>query len=119
MKIAIVGSRAFKDFETTQNVRRAVLDYVSQLSPDVAIISGGAQGVDSFAKYAAELYGLDYEEYPADWGTYGKSAGMIRNAAIVNAADEIMVWWDGKSKGTKNTIDRAHKAGKPVTVITL
>jgi hypothetical protein len=41
---------------------------------------------------------------------------MIRNQDIVNAADKVVAFWDGVSKGTKNTIDTAKKLGKEVTV---
>ena len=51
-----------------------------------------------------------------DWDKYGKSAGFIRNKLIINEADMVVAFWDGKSKGTKNSIDLAINAGKPVDI---
>ena len=48
---------------------------------------------------------------------YGRSAGFKRNALIVAESDEVVAFWDMKSKGTKSTIDLATKAGKPVRII--
>lgn len=36
---------------------------------------------------------------PADWTTYGKKAGYIRNEAMAEKADAVIVFWDGKSPG--------------------
>lgn len=110
VKIAIVGSRDWKD-------EQAVVDYVNALPEWVTVISGGARGVDTFARNAAlARYDLDFECYPADWKRYGKSAGYRRNADIVAAADRIVAFWDGNSRGTAHTIGLAKLAGKPVEI---
>ncbi len=59
---------------------------------------------------------LPYVEHPADWKRLGKRAGFARNQTIVDDCDEVLAWWDGKSRGTAHTIGMARKAGKPVTV---
>lgn len=106
MKLAVVGSRTFTDFE----FMKQILDY----HPCTHIISGGAKGADTLAKrYAAEK-GISMKEFPADWNTHGKSAGYIRNKQIVDACDEVVAFWDGESKGTKHTMTLAEEAGKPV-----
>lgn len=112
MKIAIVGSRNYPHLER-------VWEYVQTLPPDTVIISGGARGVDRTAEAAARKRGLPVMIFAAEWGKYGKAAGMIRNEYIVAVADQIIAFYDGTSRGTANTIDRARKAGKPVEVIPL
>lgn len=57
------------------------------------------------------------EVYIPDWELYGKSAGPIRNRKMVSKSDVVFAFWDGKSKGTKNSIDTAIKLNKPVLVI--
>lgn len=42
------------------------------------------RGADSLAKRYAQEYGYQYHEFPADWHTYGKSAGYVRNREIHN-----------------------------------
>ena len=52
------------------------------------------------------------QEYKANWDKYGKSAGYKRNAEMVNQLDKndiAFIFWDGKSKGTKHTIDLCNK----------
>lgn len=111
MKIAIVGSRTYPDLQQ-------VFEYVGTLPPDTVVISGGAVGVDLTAQRAAELLGIQVKVFIPHWAKYGKSAGFRRNADIVNAADEVVAFWDGQSKGTAHTIELARKAGKKVTVYT-
>lgn len=112
MKVAIVGSRDYPDLQ-------AVIDYVMALPEHDKVISGGARGVDTVAVETAlkYRYDLDVEVFPALWEFHGKKAGMMRNIDIVNAADRVVAFWDGKSSGTGHTIRLARKAGKPVEVI--
>ncbi len=110
LRIAIVGSRKFENL--TQ-----VIDYVNSLPDDVMIISGGAEGVDETAVMTARLRGLDTKVFLPDWKTNGKAAGMMRNTDIVADCDQLVAFWDGESKGTKDSIDKATKAGKDVVII--
>jgi len=110
MKVAIVGSREYPNLSK-------VRAYIQSLPIDTIIVSVGARGVDKCAENVAQGIGLQTEIYPADWHKYGKAAGMKRNQQIVEASDRIVAFWDGFSKGTKNTIDTAKKLGKGVTVI--
>lgn len=106
MKIAIVGSRTWKD-------ELVIADYIEGISLEITgavIVSGGAVGVDSFAEKWAKEYGLKTEVYLPEWDKYGKQAGIIRNQLIVDNSEKVVAFWDGKSKGTLNTIERALKA---------
>lgn len=113
MKVAIVGSREFPD-------RSLVKDYIHKLWKELetrpTIISGGARGVDAWAEKIASECTLPTDIYPADWDRYGKSAGFKRNKKMVEAADAIVAFWDGESKGTKHTIDLALESSKPLNV---
>lgn len=109
MKVAIVGSR---DFPRLYRVR----EYVEALPEDTLVISGGARGVDREAVRAAKARGLATMEYFALWKEHGRSAGPIRNARLVQEADCLMVFWDGVSKGTLDTIHKAEAAGKPCSI---
>jgi hypothetical protein len=108
--VAIVGSR---DYVRLDDVRR----FVEALPPGTIVVSGGARGVDTAAIEAAAARGLATKVYPADWMREGKRAGYLRNYAIVDAADEVVAFWDGASRGTAHTITLAQVAGKPVRII--
>lgn len=114
-RIAIVGTR-----EPTPEQYECVRDLVRSLAvapdaPNITIVSGGARGVDSIAAYYSKRLGLTTVEYPADWATHGKAAGYSRNQTIVDDCDEVHAF-PGAGRGTWDTIARARKAGKPVTV---
>jgi predicted Rossmann fold nucleotide-binding protein DprA/Smf involved in DNA uptake len=110
VKVAIVGSRDYPDID---QVEMYVAD---RLRPGDVVVSGGARGVDLAAEVAASTCGLDVVVHMPEWDKYGKSAGFRRNRIIVEDADRVVAFWDGKSKGTKHSIDLAHKLGKPVEV---
>jgi len=108
MKYAVIGSRNFKDWF-----------YFCQIMPQFipeTIISGGAIGADSFAAKYAKMKNIPLVEFIPDWEKHGKSAGFKRNVLIVSAADEVIAFWDGKSAGTRHSIDIAKNQGKKVHV---
>ena len=109
MRVAIVGSR---DYDALGLVRR----YVRSLPKDTVVVSGGAIGVDSVAADEAQKCGLQTTVYLPNWKTFGKSAGFKRNSQIVNDCDLLVAFWDGVSRGTKDSIDKAAAAGIPVVV---
>lgn len=111
MKVAIVGSRQFNNLSKVQQ-------YVNALPKDTIVISGGAPGVDTIAERTAKRLGMQVVIFPANWNKYGNSAGVIRNGLIVEACDQMVLFWDKKSKGTENTLDKIRKSGKPFEVIT-
>ena len=106
MKIAIVGSRSIQEI----NVEPYVLE-------SDEIVSGGAKGVDRCAANYAKEHGLLLTEFLPQYERYGAAAPIIRNKQIVEYADRIIVFWDGKSKGSLSVIQHAKKLGKPCEVI--
>jgi len=112
-KIAIVGTRDFNDYEYFKKK----LNELDIFDKDTIIVSGGARGPDMFAElYTTEMkYHLIV--FPAKWNTYGKQAGFLRNTQIVNECDIVIAFWDGKSKGTEDTIKKARMKSKPVIII--
>jgi uncharacterized phage-like protein YoqJ len=113
MNIAIVGSRHFPDYQKVRNFFNS-----GDIWRTDNLISGGCKlGVDAWVEEAARELKIPMIVLNAEWDKYGKSAGAIRNQKIVDMADLVVAFWDGKSKGTKITIDMTKKAGKPLEVI--
>ena len=106
MKIAVVGSR---DLLVTEIGR--------YLSDGDEIVSGGAVGVDTCAAEYAKKQGIKITVFLPQYARYGRAAPIVRNKEIVDYADRIVVFWDGKSKGTQSVIQYAEKRGKPCEVI--
>lgn len=111
--LAIIGSRTFTDYST---LCKFIEGYTSLGITIGGIVSGGAKGADSLAKRYADENGIPLLEFIPNWDKYGKAAGMIRNRDIIDAADEVLAFWDGTSRGTKNSIDYARKKKVPVVV---
>ena len=113
VKVAIVGSRNFQDYERiVQGVERLKEHY-----PHLQILSGGARGVDRLAQRAAEYLGIPFKLFPANWEKYGRRAGMLRNEFLIRDADKVVAVWDGQSRGTANSIQWAKKLGTPYKII--
>lgn len=110
MKLAIVGSRTFNDYAILAS---GILKFTTVSK----IISGGAKGADHLAEDFAENWDIPIDIFKPDWDKYGKQAGFIRNQLIVDACDMVVAFWDGKSKGTQDTILKAKKAKKPTFII--
>lgn len=115
MKVAIVGSRTITDYNMIENV---VIAFQTNEGQITEIVSGGARGVDTLAEKLANRHNIPIKVFPADWDAYGKSAGYRRNRDIVDRADVVFAFWDGKSKGTKHSIDLAKEKGKRLEIIT-
>jgi hypothetical protein len=75
----------------------------------IEIISGGARGADRLGERYAKERGITLKIMPADWQTYGKSAGYRRNAQMAEYATHAIIFWDKQSLGTKNMIDLAEE----------
>jgi hypothetical protein len=115
MKIAIVGSRNFRNYALLVEILSPY--YVALPLDNLIIVSGGARGADTLGKNYAENHGLDCNIFKPDWERYGKSAGFRRNQTIVDASDIVIAFWDSESRGTADTIEKAKKAKKPTLIV--
>lgn len=115
MKVAIIGSRTFRSFSILE--KRMDFYLRDQNPEDITIISGGANGADTLARIYAKEKSYKMIEHLADWDKHGKAAGFIRNKLIVDDADVLVAFWDGRSKGTLSSIDLAKKKGIPVRIV--
>ncbi len=66
--------------------------------------------------YALE-HGMKLTEFLPNYEKYGRIAPLKRNITIIENADMVLAFWDGKSRGTKFTIDKTKQRGIPVQII--
>ena len=109
MKVAVIGSRNL----TVPNLGGYLPAETTEL------VSGGAKGVDTSAKEYAETHGIKLVEFLPDYSRFGRGAPLKRNLQIIEYADLVLAFWDGKSRGTKYVIDNCKKLEKPVQIIML
>ena len=109
MKIAVIGSRGL--------IVRDLEFYLPEETTE--IVSGGARGVDTSARYYAHKNGLKLTEFLPDYNKYGKIAPLMRNLEIIDYADEIYAFWDGTSRGTKYVIENCRRKKKKVHIFML
>ena len=113
MKLAIVGTRTFNDF----NLLESKIKENYNINKISEIISGGAKGADALAEKLANKYNIKLNVHYPNWEKYGKSAGPIRNKLIINECDECIAFWDGISKGTKSSINLCNEMEKNFKII--
>lgn len=109
MKTAIIGSRTL----TITNLEECIPENTAEL------ISGGAKGVDSCVKEFSKTHNIKFTEFLPEYSKYRRYAPLKRNLNIINYADYIIAFWDGKSKGTKFVIDNCKALNKPIKIIVM
>lgn len=137
LRIVIAGSRFFNDYKTLEKVTIKKLFELNKMYPqlnlltidrennlykinreNLEIISGMASGADSLAVQFANNYSLKLVESPCkimenSHGRYNALAGHNRNRAMAEYATSddnfgvLILFWDGKSKGSKNMKNQA------------
>jgi predicted Rossmann-fold nucleotide-binding protein len=91
MKCIIAGGR---DYHLT-DADRAFLDQLGVTE----VVCGGAPGADTGGAEWARTRGLPVRYFPADWNTYGRAAGPIRNRQMAEYCREAVVLFPG-GRGT-------------------
>lgn len=120
-KVLICGDRNW-----TKEYARAVTKEIFALTrkhgtKNLLIIEGGAPGVDSLVKLAAQKANVHVAEVEALWSTRGNSAGPQRNEMMAALwPDEVIgIHSDiSKSVGTKKMLKLAENLGIPNRLVT-
>lgn len=99
-RVVVTGGRDYDDYGK-------VVSVLSTLDKDCVIVHGGATGADELAFLAAMELDLKVEVHKADWKTYGRTAGPIRNQQMVKDADLVIAFPGGR--GTANCVQEARK----------
>lgn len=116
MKLGIVGSRnpgvSYQEWEKL---------LLAQIDPSKVemVISGGAQGVDTYAKIFAGRHHIPYMEFAPKYATYGKYATLKRNTQIVTEASTVVAFPTADSKGTLHSIREAKRLNRRLIIVRL
>lgn len=105
-RLIVAGSRNFNNYELLKQKCDSLLSQ-KRLTHSIVIVSGTARGADRLGERYATERGYRVESFPADWDRDGVAAGPIRNTQMAAHADALVAFWDGKSRGTKDMIEKA------------
>ena len=109
MKVAVIGSSDYNDYDEVKNTLKGL--------NITLIVSGGAKGADTLGERYADENNIPKKIFLPDWNKYGKRAGFIRNTDIINEAELVVAFWDGESKGTKDSIKKAEEQNKNIILV--
>jgi hypothetical protein len=125
MKIAVIGSRGFDDYYLLEKILRE--ENISLL------ITGCAKGADSLAINYAKENNISILKKEAKWNDlshedaiikthtdgkkYDAKAGIRRNTEIIEEADKVIAFWDGTSKGTLDSLNKAKRLKKQIKIV--
>lgn len=110
LTILVCGGRYFRDRERAW----AALDLLASQTPLAAIVHGSARGADEIAGEWAAARGVACVACIAEWRIHGRSAGTLRNAAMLRQyKPHLVVAFPGGS-GTADMVRRALSAKVPV-----
>jgi hypothetical protein len=79
-------------------------------------VSGGAGGIDALAERYARENSLLLKRFEPEYHKYGKTAPLMRNMQIIEYANFVIAFWDGKSRGTAWVIKKCCEIDKPVEI---
>lgn len=126
-RIIITGSRYFGSGTRTNydiDLMTRALEQIgvnlrAQGAQTITLVHGAARGADTLAANIGAQLGYIIEAHPANWSTYGKRAGTIRNQHMVNlGADVVLGFPIGESRGTRHCMRTAQLAHIPVINVT-
>lgn len=112
MKVIIAGGNTFDSLELMETILEGMVENIS------VIVSGRGYGADHLAESFALKNAIDLELFPANWGKYGRNAGYDRWLKVFQTQniDRVVLFWNGKSPGTKKLIDLSKQFDIPCDV---
>lgn len=117
-KIIIAGGRDFNNYELLDKEVTSIVNSMMSVPMDsIEFVSGGAKGADSLGEKYAKANNFKLRIFPANWDKHGKAAGPIRNRDMAEYADMLIVFWDGRSRGTRSMIREAKHRDLEVHII--
>lgn len=112
---AIVGSRTFTDYRLLCAELEKIIDRYGY--PD-QVVSGGAIGTDTLARKWADEHNIPiHEEKPKYTSNFDRQAPLRRNTLIVERATLVIAFVNSDSRGTWDTIKKAHASRKECIII--
>ena len=88
-RVVIAGCRNYNNYYEAKEYIDFCLSNI-QKENNIVILSGCASGADAIGEKYAKEKGYKVEKHPADWDTYGKKAGPMRNRQMAENCDYVI-----------------------------
>jgi uncharacterized phage-like protein YoqJ len=106
----VCGSRHWDNFDR-------VLHRLRWLEEGAIVMHGAAYGADACAHDAVvQIPHLELEVYAPDASRPSPQRYHERNDAMLDQADYVIAFWDGKSRGTASVLKKVRERGLPYEV---
>lgn len=113
-RILVCGGRDFTEERRLRKLLDRAVEGARTAGKDPIIIHGNARGADFLAGVYARDESIEVRVFPADWETYGRSAGTIRNMKMLKEGNpHVVIAFPGGS-GTNHMKKIAKQAGVQV-----
>ncbi|MEM2139260.1 MAG: hypothetical protein QXM96_03855 [Candidatus Woesearchaeota archaeon] len=113
MKIAVIGSKKFNDYEKLKKELDLIKDNVSE------VLSTVIKNTDKLLEKWANDTGKPIKKFYLDIERWGNVAMYKSTVEMVNQSDLLIAFYDGKSKSTERSIFVAKNLGKNVKILTV
>jgi hypothetical protein len=97
MKLIVAGGRDYP-------LEDDDFDKLSSIDGITELVSGGAKGVDQDAETWATSKNIPIKQFKADWKSYGRAAGPVRNREMAKYADAVVLFPGGKGTASMHKI---------------
>lgn len=118
MRVLVCGDRYWKSRASIARALKELIKEHGLTAESMVIIEGECIGADIIAKEIALKNDIQVLPFPADFNGLGKKAGPIRNQRMLDEGkpDIVLAFHSNieQSRGTKDMIARAKKAGLEV-----
>lgn len=105
MKVIIAGNRDFANDGLLKNV----CDKFHAEHTVTEVVSGCASGADTLGEQWAARNRIPVKKFHAEWQTYGRSAGPLRNKQMAEYADALILFDFGIGRGSASMRAEAKK----------
>jgi len=110
-RVALIGSRNWP-IQKQHMVRQ----YIYTLEKGTVVLTGNDRGVQSYASEWCGRRFLELITIPVDYFKDGGEAQLVRDRVLIDDANFLTAFWDGKDPLTYRAIEYAEKRWMPVMV---
>lgn len=114
--VIIAGSSNFNDYTLFEDKCNYYLSEKIK-THNIIILSGTSYRTTKLINSYSYNNNIIRIPFNAKWERYGQGAGNISNEKMINCADALIAFWDGKSTFTANLINMAKAKGLPTVVV--